>query len=330
MNKLHEKSPCCQEKIWRINARRRQCSKCKKTWRVWKKKRGRRKARISPNAAHKFVFHRLLPIRAKLSERSVSRNKHQYHLAKSRHYCFSNCPWKLASKSGKLIIVADALVKFVEKKWHTWYFMLVRPVDSTWAVVLPPYHRQGTETVMGWRNAFDTIETAVLSRIEAIVCDGHRGFISESIWRKWKLQRCHFHLIARVQSRRSKWKSSRHYEEGWKIYKLIKQVLEDRSKEKIPSAINEIEEIGWTTASPDLRRTLLGFVNHFEEYRTYLKYPELKLPITNNSAESFIGLVEEVLRRARGFKNLKVLNEWIICVSKTRAVIKCNGKNIPN
>lgn len=330
MNKIHEKSPCCREKIWRLNERRRQCAKCQKTWRVWKRKRGRRRIRTSPDLAHRFVFHRLLPVRASLPGLSAGRNKRQYRLAQSRRRCFSACSWQPAPRNGKLIVIADALVKFAEKKWHTWYFTLVRPIDSIWAVVLPPYHRLGTETVLGWRKAFDALGADILTRIEALVCDGHRGLVSESRWRNWKLQRCHFHLIARLQGRRSKWKSSRHYEEGWRIYTLAKQVLKEPREEKLWPILNELEEIGWTSDSPEIRKTISGFVNHWREYRAYLKYPELKLPTTNNTAESLIGLVEEVCRRARGFKNLKVLNEWIICVSKTRPFIKCNGKNLPN
>ena len=198
------------------------------------------------------------------------------------------------------------------------------------AVALPPYHRQGTETVAGWRKAFDAVEPNILARIESLVCDGHVGLVSESKWQEWKLQRCHFHLIARIQSRRSKWQSSRHYEEGWHIYTLVKRVLEEPYEEKLAPAINELEEIGWTNRSPEIKRTLAGFVNHFQDYRTYLRHPELNLPTTNNTAESFIGFVEEVCRRAKGFKNVDVLNEWVVCVSKTRATIKCRKKNIPN
>lgn len=330
MKKKHEKSPCCQEKSWRFGKRRRQCVKCKKTWRVWKRKRGRNKIRISSDNAHRFVLNRLLPTRSQLSGLSASRNRRQYRLAQSRHYCFLNCPWKPVSKHGKLIVIADALVKFIEKRWNTWYFILVRPIHSTKAIILPPQHYQGTETAKGWRKAFEAVESSILSRIEAMVCDGHRGLISEAIWRKWKLQRCHFHLIARVQSRRSKWKFSRHYKEGQRIYSLIKQMLEEKDEKKLSSSVNELEEISWISNSPELRRTLSGFVNHFQQYRTYLRYPKLKLPATSNSVESVIGIVEDVCRRARGFKNVEVLNEWIICISKTRAEIKCNGKNKPN
>jgi transposase-like protein len=233
-------------------------------------------------------------------------------------------------KNKNLIIIADALVKLVDKKWHTWYFMLVRPIYSDHAIALPPFHRQGTETVAGWRKAFDSADKSVLSRIKAIVCDGHRGLVFEAKWRKWKLQRCHFHLIARIQGRRSKWKLSRHYEEGRRIYKLVNLVLKEKNDLKVLSSLNELEEIGWTNRSPEIRKTLSGFVNHFQDYRTYLRYPKLRLPATSNSAESFIGLVEEVCKRARGFRNINVLKEWIICISKTRGAIKCKEKNIPN
>lgn len=327
MNIKHEKSPCCREKIWRLGGRRRQCSKCNKTWRVWKRKRGRDKKRISVDVVHKFIFNRLLPTRLKL----IDRNRRQYRLSKSRQLCFSSCPWKPMSRRGKLIVIADALVKFVEKKWHTWYFILVRPINSDKAIVLPPQHFQGTETVEGWKKTFRAINSDIFSRIRVLVCDGHIGLISEYLRQpKWKLQRCHFHLIARIQGRRSKWKLSRHYEEGWKIYNLTKKVLEEPSKQKILPFIEELKKISEISSSPEIRKTLSGFIKHFQQYRTYLKYPRLKLPITNNSAESFIGLVEDVCRRIRGLKNLKVLNEWIICISKTRAEIKCNGKNTPN
>jgi len=330
MNKKHEKSPCCKENIWRISGRRRQCATCKKTWRVWKRKRGRRRKRTSHDLAHKFVFHRLLPVRAGFPATATSRNRRQYRLAQSRRFCASTCVWKQPSSDKKLIMVADALVKFVENRWQTWYFIFVRSIDSDSAVALPPYHRQGTETITGWREAFDSVDVGVLSRIQALVCDGHRGLTDGARERGFKLQRCHFHLIARIQNQRSRWKSGRNYQEGQHIYTRVKQVLEDPSDENLAPVLNELEEMSWTSSSAELRRVLGGFVNNFQDYRTYLHYPKLNLPTTNNTAESFIGTVEEVCRRARGFKNLTVLSEWIMCASKTRGGIKCRGRSIPN
>ena len=322
MSKKHEKSPCCRAVIIRFGKRRRRCVKCKRTWSVWQRKRGRKRLRTSPLLAHRFVSGRLLPVR---SGRLNTRNKKSYRLAKSRSLCAERCPWPEIPKAGPLIAVGDALVKCIEGTWHTWYFILVRPVDENTAIALPFYHRKGAETVRGWREAFDAVPENVLERIKALVCDGHRGLVFEAKWRYWLLQRCHFHLIARIQSRRSKWKSSQHYKEGRYLYELVKKVLTESDELKIRKYVNDLEVFSWHTSSPDLKNCLKGFVNHYPEFRTYLAHPELNLPMTNNTAEVLIGLVEEISRRAKGFQKISIFNEWISVVLKTRGRIKCRG-----
>lgn len=326
MLKKHQKSPCCQGSVKRIGARRRQCLECNKTWSTWKRKRGRKKLRVSSLIAKRFVLARRLPTRCFDERKKRTRNKNQYRLAKSRTKCADDCPWPAVPPKGSLIVVADALVKYVERKWYTWYFILVRGIDDTRATILPPFYLQGTETVRGWKLAFDHVEQAVLQRMVALVSDGHRGLIYEAKWRGWHIQRCHFHLIARLQSRRSKWKTSRHFEEGNHIYALVKKALDEPWLNQ--NILNELEEISWTNRSPEIRSVLAGFVNHVEEYRTYLAHQELQLPTTNNTAETTIGLVEEVCRRARGFKTVLITNEWIMVVVKTRKSISCAPKKI--
>jgi len=137
------------------------------------------------------------------------------------------------------------------------------------------------------------------------------------------LQRCHFHFIARIQSRRSKWKTGRHQSEGQKIYELASRILTEPDESVLTPLIDELEEYSWTTKSRDLRRCLSGFVNHCQDFRSYLKHPELFLPTTSNSAEAVIGLIENVCRRARGFTSVKTTDEWIVSVLKTRKTIKC-------
>lgn len=322
MTKIHEKSPCCRGDVRRFGGRRRQCCACGKTWRVWKARRGRKKLRISFELAHRFVLHRVLPTRAPYAGHRLSRNQRQYRLILSRHRCVTACPWP-HPPDGALIVIADALVKYVGGRWQTWYFMLVRTRTDTVATVLPPYHRSGTETVAGWRDAFDSLDPALRDRIEALVCDGHRGLVYEAKWRGWLLQRCHFHLIARIQSRRSKWRTSRHPEEGKRIFALVKRVLTERTESDIASCITELEAVSWRTPSRDLAHTLKGFVNHFQEFRTYLQHPDLKLPTTNNTAEALIGLVEEASRRARGFRTAAAFHEWVVCVCTTRKTLCC-------
>lgn len=323
MSNIREKSPCCRERVRRFGARRRQCVRCGKTWRVWKRTRGRKRTRTSVDIAKRFVFNRELPTRAQRSGVQKTRNERQYRLSQSRVLCVQTLPWPKPSTDSALIAIADALVKYIEGEWHTWYFILVRrPADDA-AIILPPYHQRGTETVVGWRAAFDALDPLVRSRIVALVCDGHRGLRFEAQWQGWLLQRCHFHLLARIQSRRSKWRTSQHWEEGKRIFELVKRVLTETDGSRLKSVIEELEEIGWTNRSPEIRNVLSGFVNNHCEFQTYMDHPELCLPITSNTAETLIGLIEEVNRRARGFKHITTFNEWVICVIKTRKTIRC-------
>lgn len=326
MTTLHEKSPCCRGAVYRYGRRRRQCSICHRTWSAWKKKRGRRRLRIHTASAQAFIEHRRAPIR----KQAGTRNKNQYRLARSRSYAAKHLSWPAIPEGGDVIAVADALVKHLEGRWHTWYFILVRPIDGTDAVILPPHYRSGTEVSGGWREAFDAVDQTLQSRIKALVCDGHRGLVAEAKWKEWRLQRCHFHLIARLQSRRSKWRTSRHYEEGKHIYELAKRVLTEQNIQIIQTALNELEEISWSNSSSDIRKVLSGLVRYYEDYRTYLAHPNLRLPVTNNTAESLIGLIEEMGRRGRGFRTVQALNEWIMALVKTRKTIQCRPKNQQN
>lgn len=278
--------------------------------------------RTSAGIAERFVFNRVLPTRAPRSGVRQTRNERQYRLTRSRNVCAS-LPYSAAPKLGPLIAIADALVKYIEGEWHTWYFILVRRPEDDEATIMPPYHHKGTETVVGWRAASDALNSTIRSRIVALVCDGHRGLRSEARWQGWHIQRCHFHLIARIQSRRSKWKTSQHWAEGKHIFALVKRVLTAQDKFFLKPLIEELEEIGWTNRSPEIRRILAGFVSNHAEFRTYLDHPSLRLPTTSNTAEALIGLIEDVSRRARGFKRIVTLNEWILCVIKTRRTIRC-------
>lgn len=236
MNKIHEKSPCCRGDIRRYGRRRRQCSICHKTWSVWQKKRGRKRIRVNIVSAVAFIEHCRTPIR----KQAGTRNKNQYRLARSRQHLVSTVPWPSVPQKGNLIVVADALVKYLEKGWHAWYLILVR-----------------------------------------------------------------------------------HYEEGKRIYELVKTVLTAPDEQILAPVINELEEISWTSNSPGIRTVLGGFVNHYQDYRTYLTRSDLRLPTTNNTAETLVGLIEELSRRGRGFRTVQTFNKWIAAIIKIRKTVRC-------
>ncbi len=203
--------------------------------------------------------------------------------------------------------------------------MLVRGMNTNEAIILPPFFRCGTETALGWKMAIDTIPKDILMRIRAIVCDGHVGLTTEAKWRAFFLQRCHFHLLARIQSRRSRWRIGRHKREAQLIFKHANIVLKCLDEKMVYDSVCVLDEIGWTSTSPEIRKTLSGFVKNYRDYRTYLKHPELNLPTTNNTAESLAGMIASLKHRLKGFPTLKSFTEWIIALLKFKKKIKCNG-----
>lgn len=226
---------------------------------------------------------------------------------------------------GDLILIADAVVEFIEKTWLTAYLMLLRNVAEDTAIILPPFFRAGTETYSGWWEALETIPDSAKTRIKALVCDGHRGLVGEAAWRKWVLQRCHFHLLAKIQSRRSLSWIARNKKEAEIIFSHVREVLKGNNEKSILDSLNALEEVSWVSSSPIIRTTLSGFVKHYEDYRAYLKYPELHLPTTNNTAESLAGLIADLKSRLRGFKTKASLENWISALLKFKKKMKCNG-----
>ena len=324
MTKLHAKSPCCRGNIYRFGNRRRQCAICKKTWRIRQKKTGRKKNRGKSDLVIRYLQNEMPSLCALARVKDKSERYLQARLNRSLEYFLKHTSWPSLPEEPPLVVIADAMVIYIEKSWHTVYFILLKEIASNQATIFPPYIQKGTETCLGWQNALDRIpETAVC--IKAIICDGHRGLINYAKWSEWLIQRCHFHLIARLQSRRSKWQQSRHKEEGQRIYDLVRHVLETNDEKTIPAFISQIEEISWTNHSPEIRKTLSGFVNHYKDYRTYLYYPELNLPRTSNSAESLIGSVQNLCHRARGFCTISSFTKWISAFVKNKKKIQCNG-----
>lgn len=324
MTKKHAKSPCCDEKIIRFGGKRRQCVRCKKTWRLRPKRRGRKAI------LHKGkIIERLLSSRRSREESGNERAKHLARLRKDRDVFNKKELWILAPK-GPLIIIADAIVRYYQGKWHTWYFVLVRAVSGEDAVILPPHHLEGKETPLGWKETMSAISLKTLNRVKALVSDGHLGLMLIAKERGWKISRCHFHLLRAIGARRSKRSMGRHRDEALLLNELAKCVLEEVNKKKVALALTRIKEIAGTTTSKILKKVLMGFLKSAPDYRTYLEHPELKLPTTSNTAESLNALIGDLTFRARGFRSIASLSAWINALCKERKIIKCRGKYQPN
>ncbi len=326
----HEKSPCCGGVVWRFGKRRRQCKTCKNTWSAWKKKRGRKQKRSVCDLAERFVLNRSLPLVAPRSGKVLTARQRQYALSKSRAKGAQGLPWPTIPENTQFIAVADGLVKLLGKQWHTWYLILLRPVNEDRAIILPQYHRLGTETHQGWREAFEKVPKAAKERIVALVCDGHVGLVGSAKVNNWFMQRCHFHLISRLQAQRSRWKKGRNRKEANALYEAVSVVLAEENETKLPNVLRRIGEQKNSTASREVKKVLRGFLANYGDYRTYINHPEFRLPTTNNTAETLVHIIETLSKRARGFRNAQTLDEWITILIKIRKKIYCRPKNQQN
>lgn len=320
MNILHEKSPCCQGKIRRFGGRRRQCVVCSRTWRVWKKKRGAKTKRTANQLLIKYLDNRCCPLR-KPYLRARTRKALEVFIQKEK---WAEIP------SGQLIAIADAMVQRINRRVFTVYFILLKDNLSNKAVIAPPVLLTGSEDSFGWMKAFSSLPGDSQSRIVSLVCDGRTALVYLAQKSGWLVQRCHFHLRARISNYSSSFYLARHPEIGQKVNGLVTIVLTNKQQKEVDGALDKLGSYRISLFSVGLRKVISGFVKNYTDYRTYLNYPELNLPTTTNSVESLIGTVREVQHRARGFSSVTSLEKWIISVLKYRKYQTCNGKYQPN
>ena len=322
MRNIHEK---CGGTLVRWGGRRRRCARCGHTVTRWPRRRGRKRKRTSAIVAQRYLRgesavsaaiarKRLRP--ADAVERAVRRSCEQF---------FAHAPWPPVPAAVPLIAVADALMVRTEERVCVIYLILVRPVAADRAVIMPPLIQDGKESWQGWQEAFAALHPDVRRRIIALACDGHRGLYSVALRHRWHIQFCIFHLIAKIQGRRSRNRYGRHRQEGKAIMARVRTVLMGLEDAEVTAALKELNDFRSRTRSPQLKRYLSGFIRHHHLYRTYLRYPKLNLPRTSNSAESLIRIIRKLLSRAHGFRASKSLTLWVHALLKERRTMTCNG-----
>lgn len=330
MEKYQAKSPCCKKKVYRFGKRRRQCSRCQKTWRIRKKKVGRKLKKESFQFALRYLRHEVPSLYAKARASGLSDDKLRNRLIKSRNQFLKRAKWLILPRQKPLIALADAMVCCIDNFWYTFYFIVVKKPQENYATIVRPYVRKGTEVWFGWYEAFGRLPLKTKAAIVALVCDGHVGLLGVAKRENWILQRCHFHLIARLQSRRSKWYLSRHGSEGRLLYTFVSNAMNNPSLDSISISLERLHEYLETNPSGELRNIVMGFTKHYMDYRSYLSYPGLHLPRTNNAVESMIGYIRNFCSRARGFRTISALTAWTDAILKSKQRITCNGFYQPN
>lgn len=319
------KSPCCLAKSIRFGNRRRQCTNCKKTWRIRQKKRGSKNKRESKDFVIKYLDRKIPTLYTLAKRGNKSARQLRLRLRRSLITFVANTPWPPIPQNQPLIALADAMIISIAHTTYTFYFILLRETSTKKATITKPYIRPGTEVASGWLEAFDQLPKPTREMIKALVCDGQKGLTSLARRHNLIIQRCHFHLLASIQGRRSRWRRSRHREEGELLYRIAVEILTSGNKISVQARLAELTSILPKIDSIVLKKNLSGFIKHYSDFRNYLKYPELNLPRTNNSAESLIGSIRELCHRTKGFRTEKSLTLWVHCLLKYKKTITCNG-----
>lgn len=330
MTKIHAKSSCCRARIRWFGGRRRQCIQCYHTWRIRPHRRGRKRHRTSSVLALNYLSHAVIPMRVWAHLKRCAPDRLERRLIRSRSYFIHTTSFPSLPATGPLLILADAMIECIAGSWYTIYFILIkRPYWHT-AIITPPVIVPGKETEDGWRATFVALPHNTHRSIQAIICDGHRGILRYARHVGWHIQRCHIHLLRRLNGRRSRSPWSRHRVEGKRLYALVSEAITTDDTIRFSTLINDIEELGWDTTSPQLRIYIDSFLNQIDAYRTYLTYPALRLPTTTNTIECFIGIIHMLKQRARGFRTIHALSAWIEAIVKHRRTITCNSSIQPN
>ena len=327
MNSSHVKSPCCRAKIHRFGSRRRQCSHCKRTWRIRSKKRGRKRWRASPSFLKAVLVEgrtlKSLAPRTGLTRQALG---HRFRRALEQ---FVSRPRTVRLPAGPLVLVLDGLYFRFRGRHCVLYLMGVKPCHQNRAVFLDPVLLPERENLRCWSQAFTTIPAPVHRRICASVSDDIRGMIGLATRQAWVVQLCHFHLISQLQGSRGRRKRKlvgRPVREI--LYRLTRQALELPDGARLQQVLKRLEQlVKQPMGSRVMRMAVREFLRRTEHFRAYRRYPELGLPSTTGTVEAMGRIVRDLMRQTRSISSPHALKLWATALIRMRPNVMCNGKH---
>ena len=323
MQTIHAKSPCCRGVIIRFGSRRRQCRVCGRTWRIRKRKRGRKLKRSSRKLPRLLLLEygrgASLAQRRHISKAAVSFRLNVAMRQMLKVTCSDRLP------PGPYVLVGDGLYfKFKRLDW-VMYIMAVKPVNAHRAHFLDPILLEGKEGYERWRIAIATIPLDIKKQIKAFVSDGFRG--SKLIAREqgWIHQRCHFHLLMaliRRHGRRSYRTRGAAIRE--KLLGAVRTLLTSTDMAMTNQNILKAKRfIAHPLCPPWIRIQTVEFLRTLDDFRAYLIYPKLNLPTTTNAIESSAKIIRKATSTARTPESVLLRAKAFLRLKKS---IICNGK----
>lgn len=319
MKLLHKKSECCGAKILRYGGKRRQCSACKKTWSVQPAKRGPKPLRKQYHYLDKVFDHgfrvKQLALNSPLTVDAIYKR-------------FANSLGAVVDqkrivriRGERLILVIDAEWQYFDSELWTLYFLAIKAVGTKEVIILDPILRQGKENALVWNEAISQIPIAAKKRIIAVVSDGIRGIEKIAETNGWILQRCHFHVLSRLQKMRGKRASTYGRFVREEIYELAKSALIETSRTRLDTICGRLALLAQEEGCPKAMRMIVReFLRRLQDFRSYLDHPELQLPNTVNVMESINSFVR---RKSMTAKTPKSWHRWATACVRLKSKFTC-------
>lgn len=323
----HAKSPCCRARVRRFGGKRRQCVRCRRTWTIRPKKRGRPLKRAPPNLLDAvfregYALRYLAQRRGHLTPQTF---RHRFRQALRR---FVARPRTIKLPRGSLILLLDGIrFQFAGRTWVL-YQLALKSCHGKTAIFLDPTLLEGREGAKNWEQIILAIPAKVRARIRGVVVDNLRGMELLAKRHRWALQLCQFHLIMKLQVH-PRWQR-RALKGGnirFEIYRLVREALTASEGPELDSLLQQLHLIAKTSgATRRIRAMVREFIRCAAYYRTCRKYPKLGLPATTNAVESMNCIVRDLLRRNRSASSPEALHLWATALIRHRSMIACNGK----
>jgi len=300
MKNVHAKSPCCRGTIIHYGNRRRQCTRCGATWSIRPRKRGRKRRHVRRSLIDK-VFSEKRTLTSLARGRDISQPAMTKRFRRSLDWYVKRPHAAMTFRARRYALVADALwFRFNGERW-TLYLRALKPVAHPTATFLAPVLLPGKENARDWQRVIATAPASLRNRISAFVSDGFRGSKRIARQYRWIFQRCHFHLIAQLQVRRGRRKttiSGRQIRE--EIYQTARKILVLKNRSRVKALKDHLRRL---TRRRDCPRKLKSIVREFlrdvKYFRAYLNHPELNLPNTTNVIESMNSVIGNKCGRLR-------------------------------
>jgi hypothetical protein len=326
MNSKHAKSPCCGDRVRRFGGRRRQCVRCKHTWTVRPKRRGRPLHRTGPTILRRifedgFTLRQLAGLHSR-----VALPTYRYRFRKALE-SFVGRPSPQLLPSGPLVLLADGLwFQFKTQPWVL-YLLAVKPCQGNYAVFLDPLLLAGTEQAVRWEQALAGIPRATAKHIRAMVVDNLPGMRRLACNHSWIVQLCHFHLLLKLYGQRG---SRPHALRGGQVreelHHCIRQVLELPEGRRLRRTVQRLQSLTLTDCgTARIQMTVRAFLRDLELYRSYRHYPHLGLPRTTNTVESMGRLLRDMFRRNRAASTPASTLRWATAFIRIRPRVACNS-----